>query len=124
MPDPDSPETELSEPNRHPLSKEAVQLLRDDRETIVLKVKADRKGFLILADKFYAGWEARVDGQATPILVANGFTRAVLVPQGEHVVEFAYRPKSLMLGICLALLGCFLSIYLWFVARREQSDSP
>ncbi|MBZ0189478.1 MAG: hypothetical protein K8F91_24745 [Candidatus Obscuribacterales bacterium] len=122
MPDPDSPETELSEPNRKLMSKEAVQLLRDDRETIVLKVKADQKGFLILADQFYAGWEARVDGQSTPIFVANGYTRAVLVPQGEHVVEFAYRPKSLMLGICLALLGGFLSIYLWFVARREPGS--
>jgi len=58
------------------------------------------------------GWRATVDGVHAPILRANGFVRAVYLEPGEHVVEFAFRPRSLLIGA--ACSGAALLV--WIVA--------
>jgi uncharacterized membrane protein YfhO len=57
---------------------------------------------LVLNDALYPGWEATLDGVATPLLRANTAFRAVLVPAGEHVVEMRYRARSFRRGLALA----------------------
>ena len=47
------------------------------------------------------GWRATVDGVPAPILRANGFVPAVYLEPGEHVVEFMFRPRSLLIGAAL-----------------------
>ena len=61
---------------------------------VVLSVATDRPGLLVLHDLYYPGWEATVDGKATPVLRANLLFRGVEVPAGEHRVEFTFRPLS------------------------------
>ena len=56
-------------------------------------------------DTFYPGWEAAVDGSPQPIVTANYLFRAVRVPAGPHRVEFAYRPRSVRLGLIATGLG-------------------
>jgi uncharacterized membrane protein YfhO len=84
-----------------------------------VKVKADRDGFLVLSDQVYPGWHAYLDSKQTDIFVANGFTRAVAIPQGEHLVEFKYEPESLTLGCILASLAGMLALYLFLRERKS-----
>ncbi|MDD4033632.1 MAG: YfhO family protein, partial [Bacteroidales bacterium] len=61
------------------------------------------------------GWSATVDGQPVSIFRANYMLRALVVPAGEHVVTFQYRPDAYFQGsrysgiasslLILALLG-------------------
>jgi hypothetical protein len=39
-----------------------------------------------------------VDGISAPVLRANGFVRAVYLESGEHIAEFAFKPRTLILG--------------------------
>ncbi len=56
------------------------------------RVRVDSPGWFILADVWYPGWQARVDGASAPLWQADALFRAVFLPAGEHEVEFAYRP--------------------------------
>lgn len=61
-------------------------------------------GYLVLADLWYPGWTAAVDGTPAPILRANGAFRAVFLPAGEHEVAFAFVSRSFQAGAALSLL--------------------
>jgi hypothetical protein len=71
----------------------------------VLSVKAPHCGLLLLADTFYPGWTATIDGAPAPIFRANFNYRAVPVPKGRHQITFSYQPRSLTIGGRLSLLG-------------------
>jgi hypothetical protein len=61
-------------------------------------------GLLVLADSWYPGWEATVDGEPAAVLAANLALRAVEVPAGRCLVVFDYRPRWLAPGFGLSLL--------------------
>lgn len=55
---------------------------------ILVDVRTNKKGFLVLTDSFYPGWRAFIDGQPTKIYRANYNFRMVIVPMGEYKVRF------------------------------------
>jgi hypothetical protein len=70
-----------------------------------VEIEADLKGdgYLVLSDTFYPGWRAYVDGQEVQIHRADYLFRAVFLEEGQHHVEFRYRPLFLRIGLVLAL---------------------
>ena len=98
----------------------AVRWRQDLPTSIAIHVAAPANGWLVLADAFYPGWEASVDGQRTPIFAADGLFRAVEVPKGQHEVTFDFRPRSLLLGAALTAAGVVLAaVALVGQSRRE-----
>jgi len=82
---------------------------------------------VVLADSYDPDWHVTVDGQATPLLRANGIFRGVMVPAGRHQVVFRYQPRMVMCGALVsggALLGCLL-LALWprRVVRGTEKSS-
>jgi len=49
-------------------------------------------GYVVLADQYYPGWHASVDGVDAGILPVDGLFRAVRVPAGAHGISFRYLP--------------------------------
>lgn len=70
-----------------------------------ITVEACAEGFLVVADAYYPGWEAAVDGMAARLVRADYLFRAVKVPAGRHRVELRYRPASFTAGAVLSLLA-------------------
>lgn len=68
-----------------------------------VRIEADMacRGMVILADTWYPGWRATVDGRAVPIHEAYAAVRGVVVEAGRHSVEFRYRPASVLWGAAL-----------------------
>jgi hypothetical protein len=77
--------------------EEAV-LLEEEPTRLAIQIDTARSGCLLLADTYYPGWMAEVDGEPAQIRRANGAFRAVEVPAGAHRVTFRYRPVSLRIG--------------------------
>jgi hypothetical protein len=87
-----------------PLTGDArVTAHEEDRVTV--RTTASRPALMVLADNYYTGWKATVDGRETPIVRANGTLRGVVVPQGTHTVEFVFHPDDLYTGFYLYLAG-------------------
>ncbi|MGI8734786.1 MAG: YfhO family protein [Pyrinomonadaceae bacterium] len=61
--------------------------------------------FLVTSDVYYPGWEARIDGAETSLYRANYALRGVVVPPGDHIVLFEYRPRRFQLGAIISLLS-------------------
>lgn len=71
---------------------------------IQIKAQTDTYQWLILTDAYYPGWEAYIDNDKTEILRADFALQAILVPPGEHKIEFVYRPVSFKTGLQLSLI--------------------
>jgi len=88
-------------------------------ELVRVRVEVPDTGYLVLLDAYYPGWMATVDGVAEPIMRANSMFRAVLVPAGDHTVEFRFRPDSLRVGGAISLVSVGLLLALVGVGFRR-----
>lgn len=90
----------------------AIVEARSDRLTI--ETTADVPSTLVLADTWYPGWEATVDGAPVEIARAYVSQRAVAVPAGKHAVRFEFHSKPARRGLLLSLAGALLvAVALW-----------
>lgn len=84
---------------------EPATVTRDDDDEVVLSATASSPGYLVLADSFYPGWKAWVDGEEEKIEPANGAFRAIPIAAGRHEVRFSYESEAVRWGWILSLIG-------------------
>ncbi len=76
---------------------------------VTVAVDDGAAGYLVLADPWYPGWVARVDGAPEPQAVyrADYLFRAVRVGEGRHTIVFSFEPESYANGrrVSLATAG-------------------
>ena len=91
---------------------------------VVVNVPQTARGLLVLADSWYPGWEATVNGQPAKVLPVDTLFRGVEVGEGEHQVVFEYKPFSLKLGIAISLLALLIvgANLRHFLPRRRNSS--
>ena len=95
-----------------------AEIVEDTDEKVVIKTKSEKPGFLVLADTFYPGWRVFVDGSPTKIYRANFNFRAIVLPKGEHKVEFVYQPRLIKIGAMTSLTTGGV-IVLFLVLRKK-----
>ena len=61
-------------------------------QTNSLTLTTNGSGMLVLAETWYPGWQATVDGHPTEVIKANGVLRGVCLPAGQHTLRI--RGKS------------------------------
>jgi len=84
-------------------------------ERVELRVSVSEPLWMYRPQSWDPWWAAWVDGRRTPIVRANGVFSAIVVPQGEHRVVFAYRPLPFYVGGGVSAIG--LSVLLiWSLA--------
>ena len=78
-----------------------------------VKTDCPSAAVLVLADAYYPGWRAEVDGVERPIFPADCALRAVYLAAGSHEVSFRYAPYSFALGALVSAAG--LVAFLMFI---------
>src|SRR5262249_25500286 len=63
-------------------------IVTDEDERVVVRANANGRALLVLADTWFPGWKARVDGRPAPIVRTDQLLRGVVVGAGTHTVEF------------------------------------
>lgn len=98
-----------------------VTIDRFEPERISLGVDSVAPALLVLAEPWYPGWSARVNGKAAPCLPANAWMRAVPVPAGQSQVELVFHSTHLVEGALLSLLA-LATIVLLLAWPRSRSQ--
>ncbi|HNW71062.1 MAG TPA: YfhO family protein [Bacteroidales bacterium] len=74
------------------------------------------------------GWDAYIDGVKTPYARADYVLRALVVPAGNHKIEFKFEPKSYVTGEKVSLAGSVLLVLLiagaLFFEYRKKKNTP
>ena len=106
---------------QHPASSIQYQVaLQDTPNGVTIHAVLDAPGYLVLADTWYPGWQAAVDGEPVELVRANYVFRAVVLDAGDHVVEMLYRPLSLRLGAVVSLSMLIVLLTVWLVRRQRR----
>ena len=63
----------------------------------------------VFSEIFYdAGWRSFVDGEEVPHFRVNYILRGMVLPSGEHSIEFRFEPESYFKGKKIATASSYL----------------
>lgn len=88
-----------------------------------LETDSPSGGIVVVANPYFPGWRARVDGRPVELDPVPGAAITLAVPPGSHEVELAYRPRSLLAGLWVAALALLLLGAWSILARRSGIGS-
>jgi hypothetical protein len=126
--EPDASGSAPPAPGAGPASGESVRIVdASDPDRLVLEAELRTPGFVVVADTYYPGWTASVDGRPAAIHPADLLFRAVFVEPGSHRIVLRYRPLAFFAGVALCALAGALCLLLVVRAGRARSgavDTP
>ncbi|MBP5682011.1 MAG: hypothetical protein J6X05_02040 [Bacteroidales bacterium] len=143
---------EISSLNKNDLSKTAIinknkfedymaklpkdQIYAEDSSAIVLteykpnhityEARAFRDRLAVFSEVYYPkGWQAYIDGQPAEHINADYILRAMVIPQGDHRIEFKFDPASVRVGKIIAAVASSLILLalLAFVVMYYKSKN-
>jgi hypothetical protein len=108
----------LERPSSPPPRGTPATIVRDEPHVVEVEATLGAPGLVVLADSFYPGWRATVDGREADIVPVNHLFRGVAAPAGTHRVLFEYRPASVRYGALISAVGLVLAGVAALAARR------
>ncbi len=106
--------------NSQPASS-TLALQQYDNDIVTVAITNDSPGYLVLADAYYPGWQATIDGQTTPIYQANYAFRAVYVPTGAHTIRLVFAPLTWKIGLTISGLT-LLGLFIWTMTTKFKTQ--
>ncbi|MFN0106315.1 MAG: hypothetical protein ACKV2U_30015 [Bryobacteraceae bacterium] len=94
-----------------------VSILSRSPNRVRIRANMQCTGLVIMADSFYPGWQATVDGKPAKVWEAYGAIRGVVAPAGAHQIELRFHPRSVYVGGVCFLLGLLLTAGLTALRR-------
>ena len=77
------------------------------------QTKAATEQLTVFSEIYYnKGWHAYIDGERMPHFRVNYVLRAMVLPAGEHTLEFKFEPKSYYRGNKVSLASSILLLLL------------
>lgn len=88
---------------------------------IKIRVEARHNALLVVAESWYPGWRATLDGNPVGVLHTNYLSQGVVVPAGTHTVDLEYSPGAFKYGALLSGLSLLGLVGLGVWARRARA---
>lgn len=102
-------------------SDATAKLVSLNDSSVQIQTTSKSPSFLVLSDIYYPGWKARVDGKLTHIFQTNYVLRGISLPEGDHVVEFTFEPRSFHVGAGISVAALAWLMYLVLKKKDNQS---
>lgn len=108
-----------------------VEHLHDKIEKVEVKnglgkysIRLEEPSVVVFPGNFARGWKAWIDGKRVPVFQANLFSKAVVVPEGEHHVVLKYLPDSFLAGGVISIISLitFISIYFYIRFKTREKN--
>ncbi|MEJ5351536.1 MAG: YfhO family protein [Melioribacteraceae bacterium] len=81
-----------------------VEIIKYQDEHIIAQTKSNGNNFLFFGTTFLPAWKAYIDGNQTKVYKANYGFMGIVVPKGEHKIEFKYEPRAFVIGKNISLI--------------------
>ena len=91
---------------------------RFTQRRVEVTVETAGAAMLVVAQTWYPGWTATVDGQATRVWRANHAFQAMELPAGAKRVVLEYREPRLAAGAALSGLALLVCAWIWRGTKR------
>ncbi len=126
------PQTELILESGQPLNgsdgQSQITVLEYGHNRARFDVTTDQPAYLLLSDMVHPHWRATVNGQETPIHVADYALRAVALEPGQQTVEMWFDPPGWQTGRAITLLVSLLLAgwfgLIWYRKRQRATPLP
>ena len=100
---------------------ESAEIQTYDPGRVVIKAKAESRGYLFFSENYLPYWKAFVDGRPAPLLRCNVAMRAIPLDPGEHVVEMRFFSKWYAVGAGFFIAACaVVAASVAFEVRRRS----
>lgn len=109
-------------------STASITLVKNDNDRITYTSRSASNGFGVFSEIYYAdGWVATIDGKEAPIIRTNYVLRGLVIPAGEHRIEFQFKPvsfyQSQQAGMASSVIIWLLLIMTAFQAFKKNQRS-
>ena len=92
-----------------------VEILRRTQNNLEVFASLGCPGTVVVAETWFPGWRARVDGVRTPVRQVFGSLRGVDAGPGGHRIHMQYAPRSVYLGAAMTGAALLTGCVLWIV---------
>ncbi len=93
---------------------------------LIYETSNAQKGFGVFSEIYYKnGWKAYIDGNESEIFNVNYVLRGLLIPEGNHKIEFKFEPEVVKTGSTIALISFIIMLLLlmggiYFQKKNKQ----
>ncbi|MEA3317450.1 MAG: YfhO family protein, partial [Bacteroidota bacterium] len=92
-----------------------ITLAKYKPNNLIYNSSSKTEQLAVFSEIYYPkGWEAYIDGKAAKYVRANYILRAMIIPKGEHKIEWKFKPKSYFIGNKVSLATSSLLLLLFF----------
>ncbi len=90
-------------------SSASIRLTREQPNHLSYNFKANSARLTVFSEAYFEkGWNAYVDGMLTPHFRTNYMLRGMIIPAGNHEVEFKFEPEVVKTGSTITLVSTIL----------------
>jgi Predicted membrane protein len=91
-----------------------IELLDYKPNRLLYKSTSNTIGQVVFSEIFYQpGWNAYIDGTLTEHFRVNYVLRSMVIPSGEHEIEFKFEPSLFSVGEGIALASSSLLLLIF-----------
>ena len=108
----------------------SIELVEYHPNLLRYRYQSDSEAFAVFSEIFYdKGWEAYIDGERADYVRTNFLLRGMVLPTGEHTIEWRFRApnwsavEAVTLICSIAILGGLLLILIFGKRYEKQSNN-
>ncbi|MFC2087480.1 YfhO family protein [Bacteroidota bacterium] len=103
--------------------KRSISLQSYAPNELIYNSSAENDQMAVFSEIYYPkGWQAFIDGQEHEHFRVNYVLRAMIIPAGDHEIEFHFKPKSYYTGNKISLASSSILIILLLLTLLNELD--
>ena len=106
------------------INADRIELVEKQPAYLKYSASAGQDRLAVFSEVWYPhGWQVFIDGQPGDYLRANYLLRAMVIPAGDHEIEFRFEPSSLKTGQMVALISSIAILLLilgWIIMNARN----
>ncbi|WP_346856198.1 YfhO family protein [uncultured Draconibacterium sp.] len=91
--------------------KAEIELTEYSPDYLVYNTKTSADRLAVFSEVYFPDWEVYVDGKKSELFTANYILRSMMIPVGEHKIEFKFNPEYYYRSNSFAQLAYYLLLF-------------